>query len=203
MKIAIIGTGNVGSALAKGFAKSRHEIHVGSRNTERKRHQGLLVESSKKAAEWSEITVLAVPHSAAAEVIGSIGPETLRGKVLLDVSNALGPDMNLAIGFTTSAAEEIAKMAPGAMVVKAFNTVFAQNQSTGRLGSERLTLFVAGDDRGAKEKIMALGEEIGFEPIDAGPLRAARYLEPMGVQLIKLGYENKMGPSIGYRLVRQ
>jgi predicted dinucleotide-binding enzyme len=86
--------------------------------------------------------------------------------------------------------------------VKAFNTVFAQNQSVGRIGNEKLTLFVAGDDAKAKQTVMQLGADIGFDPVDAGKLKAARYLEPMGMLMISLGYGLGMGTKIGYKLVK-
>jgi predicted dinucleotide-binding enzyme len=118
------------------------------------------------------------------------------------VTNALNENWELAIGFSTSGAEELAKLVPGAKVVKAFNTVFADNQSKGKIGTEPLTLFVAGDDGSAKKAIMDVGAKIGFDPVDVGPLKAARYLEPMAVMLISLGYGAKMGTGIGYRLIR-
>jgi len=77
------------------------------------------------------------------------------------------------------------------------------NQSTGRLGEEQLTLFVAGDDFEAKKLVMALGEDIGFNSVDAGPLRNARFLEPMGMLMINLGLALGMGTKIGYKLVRE
>ena len=203
MKIGIIGTGNVGKALAKGFSKGRHQIKLGSRNPSKADvPEGFVIDEPKSVAEWSELIALAIPHSSTKDAIMAIGPDTFAGKTVLDVTNALGPGMELAIGCTTSAAEEIAQMLPKAHVVKAFNTVFAQNQSTGSIGGQRLTLFVAGDDLTAKQSVMKLGEEIGFESVDAGPLKAARYLEPMGIEMIKLGIVQKMGTSIGYRLVR-
>jgi 8-hydroxy-5-deazaflavin:NADPH oxidoreductase len=87
-------------------------------------------------------------------------------------------------------------------VVKAFNTVFAQNQSTGRVGQETLTLFVAGDNVRAKRLVIQLGKDIGFEPVDAGPLKTARYLEPMAMLMINLGYGLGLGTCIGYRLAK-
>jgi hypothetical protein len=86
--------------------------------------------------------------------------------------------------------------------VKAFNTVFAQNQSTGRIGDAQLTLFVASDDEKAKQIVMQLGRDIGFDPVDAGPLKAARHLESMGVFMISLGITQKMGTKIGYKLIK-
>ena len=87
--------------------------------------------------------------------------------------------------FQPQPAEELQKRLPKSRVVKAFNTVFAQNQSTGRIGDEQLTLFVASDDVAkAKQTIMRLGRDIGFDPVDAGPLKSARYFEPMAMLLI-------------------
>jgi predicted dinucleotide-binding enzyme len=124
------------------------------------------------------------------------------GKVVLDVTNAVGDDWNLTIGFTTSMAEELQKMLPRARVVKAFNTVFAKNQSTGKVGGEQLTLFVAADDAEAKQTIMRLGSEIGFNAVDAGPLKSARYLEPMAMLLMIMAFQLGMGVDIGYKLVK-
>jgi len=91
---------------------------------------------------------------------------------------------------------------PNARVVKAFNTVLAQNQSSGKINNEQLSLFVAADDKEAKQTVMQLGKDIGFDSVDAGPLKAACYLEPMGVLNINLAYTLKMGPKIGFRLVK-
>jgi len=192
MKIGIIGKGHVGNALATGLSRAGHEIKFGHRDPE---------EPVAEAAKWGEVIIFAVPHDAVADVAEAVG-STADGKVVLDVTNAIGDNMGLAVGFSTSAAEELQKMLPKARVVKAFNTVFAPNQSKGRLGGEQLTLFVAGDDAGAKETVMRFGREIGFDSVDAGPLKSARYLEPMAILLINMGYGLGMGTGIGYRLVK-
>jgi predicted dinucleotide-binding enzyme len=192
MKIGIIGKGNVGSALAAGLRRKGHEIKFGHSDPK---------EPASEAAKWGEVIILAVPHRAAADAAKAVG-SAANGKTVIDVSNALTANMEWAIGFTTSAAEEIQKMLPKAHVVKAFNTIFAQNQSTGKVGDEELTLFVAGDDAKAKQTVMQLGRDIGFDPVDAGPLKSARYLEPMGMLMINLGYPLGMGPKIGIRLVK-
>ena len=192
MKIGIIGKGNVGSALAMGLSRAGHEIKFGHRDPK---------EPVAEAAKWGEVIILAVPHGAAADTTKAVG-SVADGKTVIDVSNALTENMELAIGFTTSAAEEIQRMLPKAHVVKAFNTVFAQNQSIGKVGNEQLTLFVAGDDAKAKQTVMRLGKDIGFEPVDGGPLKAARYLEPMGLFMISLGYVLGMGTKIGFKLVK-
>jgi predicted dinucleotide-binding enzyme len=192
MKIGIIGKGNVGSALAAGLRRKGHETKFGHSDPK---------EPASEAAKWGEVIILAVPHRAAADAAKAVG-SAANGKTVIDVSNALTANMEWAIGFTTSAAEEIQKMLPKAHVVKAFNTIFAQNQSTGKVGDEELTLFVAGDDAKAKQTVMQLGRDIGFDPVDAGPLKSARYLEPMGMLMINLGYPLGMGPKIGIRLVK-
>ncbi|MGB9372139.1 MAG: NADPH-dependent F420 reductase [Halobacteriota archaeon] len=192
MKIAMIGKGNVGTALSTGWQRAGHEIRFGHRDP---------IEPVRGAAEWGETVVLAVPFAAVPNVTTEIG-SAADGKVLIDVTNALGPEMELAIGFSTSSAEEIQKALPEARVVKAFNTVFAQNQSTARVGAEQLSAFVAGDDDAAKRVVMQLAADIGFDPIDVGTLKSARYLEPMGMLLISLGYGLKMGANIGLKLIK-
>ena len=130
MKIGVFGSGNVGSALGKIWAKNGHEIMLSSRHPEKLK--GLAESIGKnacfglpaEAARFGEVVVLSVPWTQAADALKSAG--SLRGKVLIDCTNPLKPDMSgLAVGYTTSAAEEVAKMVPGAKVVKAFNTTFA------------------------------------------------------------------------------
>jgi predicted dinucleotide-binding enzyme len=192
MKIGIIGKGNVGSAIGASLSRGGHEVRFGHRDPK---------EPIADAAKWGEVIVLAVPYEGVTEAAKALG-SFADGKVLLDVTNAIGENMTLAIGCSTSAAEELQKKLPKARVVKAFNTVFAQNQTTGRLGTEQLTLFVAGDDAKAKQTVMHLGSDIGFNPVDAGPLKSARYLEPMAMLIINLGYVLGMGTKIGYKLVK-
>lgn len=116
---------------------------------------------------------------------------------VIEISNPLKPDMSgLAIGHTTSAAEEIAGGTPGAKVVKAFNTVFAHVLGGQDTAAEQVQVFYAGEDDAAKASVRSLIESMGFEPIDAGPLSNARYLEPLGMLNIYLGYVAKMGTDI-------
>jgi 8-hydroxy-5-deazaflavin:NADPH oxidoreductase len=191
IKIGILGDGNVGSALQRGLQRGGHETRsVGNDKT-----------AIRDAAAWGEVVILAVPFGALDDVVRAAG-EALSGKTVIDVTNALGPDMNLAVGFTTSGAEELQKKLPRSHVVKAFNTVFAQHMDTGRLGDQRLNAFVAGDDAQARQTVLGLAADIGFDPVDAGPLRVARTLEPLALLNIHLGYVQKLGPKIGFRLLR-
>ncbi len=192
MKIGIIGKGKVGTAIAKGLTGKGHEIRHGHRDP---------TESVSEAANFGEVVFLAVPFENVSDAVKEIG-SAVDGKTLVDVTNALDENMDLAIGCSTSGAEELQKMLPKAHVVKAFNTVFAPNQSVGKIGNERLTLFVAGDDIQAKQTVMGLGRDIGFDSVDAGSLSSARFLEPMGVLMINLGLKMGLGTGIGFRLVK-
>ena len=192
MKVALIGKGHVGSAIAKGLRSKGHEVKFGHRNPK---------EPVFEAAKWSEIIFLAVPFHAISEAVKEIG-SAADGKPVVDVTNVIDQEGDLAFGFSTSGAEELQKKMPKAFVVKAFNTVFASNQSNGKISNEQLTLFVAGNQAKAKDTVMRLGRDIGFEPVDAGPLKNARYLEPMAMLIIDLGYGLGMGTNIGYKLVK-
>jgi predicted dinucleotide-binding enzyme len=190
-KVAIIGDGSVGSAIRKGLERAGYEPKVVGKDPPKVREAG----------DWAEVVVLAVPYGALDEALRELG-DSVAGKTLVDVTNALTPDFQLALGFTTSGAEELQKKAPRAKVVKAFNTVFAGTMSDGRVKGQTLTLFVAGDDSGAKEQVLALGRDIGFDAVDAGPLKNARWLEALGYFNIQLGYTLKMGAEMGIKLVR-
>jgi 8-hydroxy-5-deazaflavin:NADPH oxidoreductase len=154
------------------------------------------------ATEWGDVVILAVPWTAHGDIAKAVG-NRLDGKTVVDVSNITTPSYDLAIGFTTSGAEELQKLLPRARVVKAFNTVFAQTMRTGHMHGERLTVFVAGDDSKSRDTVRQLAEDIGFDAVDAGPLKSARYLEPLGLLNITLGYGLKMGTDIGVRLVKK
>lgn len=190
MKIAIIGHGNVGRALQRGLEKTGHEVRAAGREPERIR----------EAARSADMIVLAVPFGAIDEVLRTLGGST-HGKVLLDVTNALTSDFQLALGFTTSGAEELQKKAPSAKVVKGFNTVFATHMDSGQVKGQPLSALIASDDPAAKKTVMDLARAIGFDPIDAGPLRNARLIEPMAYLTIQLGLTLGMGTDIGFRLV--
>ncbi|MBI5487384.1 MAG: NADPH-dependent F420 reductase [Deltaproteobacteria bacterium] len=190
-KIGIIGDGNVGSALARGLKRAGREVRaVGKDKT-----------AIRDAVSWADVVLLAVPFAAIDDVVQEVG-NLVEGKTLIDVTNALDAKMSLAVGFTTSGAEELQKKLPRARVVKAFNTQFAQHMDSGRLGDLRLTVFVAGDDPAAKSDVTELAAAIGFEAVDAGPLANARLLEPLGYLNIQLGYVLGLGTQIGLKLIR-
>src|SRR5262245_37034948 len=187
-KIAILGPGKVGSALQSGLSRTGHEVRSAKR--------GQVVQT----ASWADVIVLAVPFRAIPEVVRELGTAS-DGKIVVDVTNSLTPDFQLAIGFTTSGGEELQKALPRANVVKAFNTVFAQHMSTGKVDGEALTAFVAGDNGGARTVVLELAKAIGFDAVDCGPLKNARYLEPLAFLNIQLSWALGNGPNVGFRFV--
>lgn len=210
MRIGIIGSGNVGGALAKIWGRNGHDLMLSSRHPERLK--GIAESIGKnacfgtpaEAAEFGDVVVLAVPWSEAVNAVESSGP--LKGKILIDCTNPLASDgSGLAVGHTTSAAEEVAKAAGGARVVKAFNTTFAalMSSESRMFGGMRPTGFFCGDDAPAKSAVSELIKETGLEPLDVGPLAMARYLEPLGMLMISLGFVQKMGTNIAFRLLRR
>ena len=190
-RVTIIGKGRVGSAIGRGLERAGYEV----------RTVGNEPQKVRESASWAELVILAVPFGAVDDAVRTMG-DAAHGKTLVDATNAIAPGMQLALGFTTSAAEELQKKVPSARVVKAFNTIFAQHMSTGEAHGRKLTLFAAADDGKAKEHVLAIGRDIGFDAVDAGPLKNARWLETLGYLVIQLGYGMKMGTDIGFSLVR-
>jgi 8-hydroxy-5-deazaflavin:NADPH oxidoreductase len=151
------------------------------------------------AARQAEVMLLAVPWPEVPNAIQSLGP--LQGKIVIDATNPLTAALELAIGHDDSAGETIGRLAKGARVVKAFNTTGAENMSRARDFSARPVMLVAGDDADAKKTVQKLAADIGFEPVDAGPLSASRLLEPMAMQWIKLALGG-LGTNFAYAFVR-
>lgn len=143
-----------------------------------------------------DVIILAVPYDAAADVIGASGG--FDGRIVVDVTNPMKADFSgLAIGHSTSAAEEIQKKAPGAKVVKAFNTVFASVLANGgKTAGKDTTVFVAGDDEDARKRVVALAKSAGFATVETGGLASARLLEPVAALNIALGYGLGHGTDI-------
>jgi NADPH-dependent F420 reductase len=208
MKIGIIGTGSMGKGLGEIWAEKNHEIMFGSRdpvNAEKiAKSFGTNVSGGTyiDAAKYGEVVVLAVPWSAAKESIQVVGD--LNEKIVIDCTNAVAPHLGgLLLGHTTSAAEKIAEWAKGAKVVKAFNSLGAENLTKIQFGSQNASTFICGDDLEAKSIVYKLGEEIGFDVIDAGPLKNARLIEPLAMLWIDLAYKQGMGTDIAFKLLRR
>ena len=187
-KIAIVGSGKAGTALDAGLSRAGYEVRFAKRA------------ELPETASWADVIVLAVPFGAVREVALALKP-VADGKIVIDVTNALTPDFQLAMGFMTSGAEELQKLLPRAHVVKAFNTVFAQHMSTGKVNGEQLTAFVAGDNEAARKTVLELAKALGFDPVDAGPLKNARSLEPLAFLNIQLSWVLGNGPNVGFKFV--
>ena len=206
MNILIAGAGNVGRALGAGWRKAGYTVMLavrepGSGNAAALQQQGFAIVAVKEAAEAADVIALAVPWAALASVVKSLG--SLAGKIVIDATNPLAPDMSLAIGHNDSAGETVARLAPGARVVKAFNTTGANNMADSRYSAGKLVMLVAGDDAQAKATTMSLVTDLGFEAVDAGPLAMSRHLEPMAMVWIKLAIAQKLGRNFGFALLRR
>ena len=201
MKITLIGSGNMGSGLAKQFAQAGHQVAILARDRakaeELARQTGSGLYAGDAPAGETDIVVVATAYDNAVEALQQLGD--LAGKTVIDITNPLTPDyMGLTLGYSTSAAEEIAGAFPGANVVKAFNTLFAQVLQEGPdFGAGQVVpVFYAGDNDGAKQAVKALIESTGFAAVDAGPLKNARYLEPLAGLNIYFGYGAGLGTAI-------
>ncbi len=181
MQIAIIGAGKVGTTLGRGFAHAGHDVVYGVRNPADPKHSGVAdlrqtVEAIATAASAADLVLLTTSWAGAQEALTAAG--NLSGKVLVDATNPIGPGMVLTHGTSDSGAEQVARWAPGAMVVKAFNSVGMEVMANPRFGDARALLFICGDDVGACERAASLARDLGFDPVRLGPLVRARIIEP-------------------------
>lgn len=178
MKIAILGFGNVGKQLANLFSKAGHEIIIGLRSSS---NQELTYSTAtfKEAAEMADVVTLAIPFAYCADVLPELS-DLIKGKIVIDCTNPLNDDWSpKLLGQENSGSEEISRLLPGAYVVKAFNTIFADVMDRPVMNGQAITAFIAGDSDAAKQKVIALARDIGYAPVDTGPLYTARYLESM------------------------
>lgn len=209
MKITVIGAGNMGAAFVKQLTRAGHQVSVTARDSAKAAqvaaaNPGAKAVPAAGSVEGADAIVLATGYADAAGALRGAGD--VAGKVVIDITNPLTADyMGLTLGHATSAAEEIAKAVPGAEVVKAFNTVFAQVLGEGAdFGNGRkVEVFVASDSERAKNVARAIAESIGFGVVDAGPLKNARYLEPVAGLNIYLGYGAGLGTAIAPVWIRK
>ena len=210
MKIAILGTGFVGKALGRRMGQLGHEVVFGSRTPDSEAAQAIVAENPERlsvatqadAANQCETIIFAVPWPVAEETIRAAGD--LNGKTLIDCTNPLNERFDdIELGYTESAAERIAEWAVGAHVVKAFNTVGARTMDDPNFDGQSASVFYCGDDASAMETTRALLEILGFDAIDSGNLRAARYLEPMAMLCIQLAVHKKVEGECALRILRR
>lgn len=207
MKITILGTGNVGQALATGWVSAGHKITFGSRQPTGEKAQELVasfegkmqVQQRTEAIASAEVVVLAVPWNGVEAVAKSVVDWT--GKILIDATNPIGPGFSLAVGKDTSGGELVQSWATGARVVKAFNTTGYNNMLDPVYNGASTTMFIAGDDADAKHTVTQLTETLGFDVADVGDITKSRFLEPLALAWISLAMVQ--GREIALKLVRR
>ena len=201
MKIAIIGTGNVGSALGSGWAKQGHNVIFGSRRPFDKRTEALLSETPggqialpTEAAGNASIVVLATPFGKTLEIVRGLG--NLTDKILLDATNPISESPTAESG-----ACAIATAAPTAKVVKVFNTTGANNMRIPVYGNQPIDMFLCGDDPEARNIASTLAKELGFRAVDCGDMDAAPMLEHLAKLWVRLAHQLGHGPDVAFKLM--
>jgi predicted dinucleotide-binding enzyme len=213
MKLAIIGAGGVGGTLGIAWAlRGGHRIFFGVTNPRSDKTQASLrllggaarAGTAAEAAAFGDVIVLATPWPATEAAIRSMG--NLSGRIVLDCTNplAMGPaGIGLEIGHGISGGEKVQGWAAGASVFKTLNTTGFKTMAEPAFNGVKSVMFVAGDDEAKKPKVMELVGELGFETVDAGPLRIARLLEPHAMLWIHLALNRGLGRDWAFALVRR
>ena len=209
MKIAIIGTGNVGGTLGSRWAKNGYQVVFGTRNPSSVKVQKLLeiagenasAGSVREAAAGADVVVVAVPWNVTQTTLEAAGD--LRGKIVIDCTNPVAPGLQLALGTTTSGGEQVAAWAKGARVVKAFNTTGWENMAEPIYEGKPTLMLICGDDVAAKMAVAELTESLGFEVVDLGPLETSRLLEPFALVWIRLAVVQGLGRDFAFKLVKR
>jgi 8-hydroxy-5-deazaflavin:NADPH oxidoreductase len=208
MRVGILGSGLMGGKLGTIFARAGHEVVFSYARSEQKLK--VLARDAKgkaragtprEAAQEADAVLLAVHWSRIKDVLNQTGD--LSGKVIVTCSLPMNDDnTELVVAHTSSGAEELAKMIPKARVVAAFNTVPSEvlfGVYEAKRKASRPSLVYCGDDESGKGVAAGLIRDVGFDPVDAGPLRIARYTEPFALLVAQLAYEGKGGPELAYR----
>jgi hypothetical protein len=195
-------------ALARNLVSHGERVHFGVPDAAKYASAGAALGAAARigtvaqAIAEADLAILAVPYGAAQQVAESI--HDWRSKILVDATNPLAPGLaGLALGTTTSGAEQIAQWAHGARVVKAFNTTGAENMAEPRFAAGAVFMPVAGDDADARARVVALATLLGFDAVDVGPLAAARYLEPFAMTWIHMAIKRGMGRDFAFGLLRR
>lgn len=215
MDIGILGSGNMGAALGKRWAAKGHQI-IFSFSRDQTKLQRLAREAGDsaragsvvEAVDASDVLMLAVPADQLDAVLGEAG--SLAGKILITCVSGLRPDftgqtIGLATDLSTSIAEQIAQRVPGARVVEAFNSTFAElvAADSPRFGADRPSVFYCGDDATAKQTVVTLIEDCDYDAVDAGLLVVARSLETLSSAWVQLAAASQLFPGLGLKVLRR
>lgn len=210
MKIAILGSGNIGGILGRRLSAT-HPITFGVRDPGAPEVSALVTAcgpnaraaASADAVKGGDVVILAVPGGAAESMVAALAP-ALNGRILIDATNPVGPGFTLtAGGAAPSTAERLAAVAPGALVVKAFNSAGFNIWADPSFSEGPADLYLCGDDAAARNTVAALARELGLEPVDCGPLASARLLEPLALLWITLAMKQGLGRDIAFKLLRR
>jgi hypothetical protein len=184
MKVAILGTGEVGKSLAAGFEKHGHDVKMGHRDPK---------ESYADAAKFAELAVLATPWSGTENAIKLTDPRNLAGKVVIDVTNPLKFEESqaprLALGFDDSGGEQVQRWLPQSRVVKCFNIVGNTLMVNPQIPGGPPDMFIAGNDAGAKQTVTTICKQFGWPVVDIGGIEGARLLEPLAMLWVVVGFK--------------
>jgi 8-hydroxy-5-deazaflavin:NADPH oxidoreductase len=207
MKIGIIGAGDVGGTLGKSWRRRKHDVMFGVRNLQSQNVQrlaqtdkSLIFGNINDAMAFGDVILFAIPWTSIEEIVRG---RNLSGKIVIDPTNPLTPDLRQLALDDSSVAERIADLAKGARVVKAFNTIGAQTLNNLMFGSNRADLFLCGDDTPSKRVVGELAADIGFDVVDIGSLANARMLENLALLWIELALRQELGPNIAFKLLRR
>ena len=204
MKVAVIGAGNVGKALAGSITRAGHEVTISASTPQHARQAADAVgagssPSNVTAVAEADVIILAIPYVTAGRAVADEIRDAVAGKTIIDVTNPIRPDYSGLATSGISGAEELQQQLPDAHVVKAFNTIFATNQAN---PTRAIDGFVAGDDPDAKQTVMSLVDSIGFTALDVGALSGARFLEGMAFLNIGLNAQNDWTWTSSWKLER-
>lgn len=208
MKVGIIGAGDLGGTLGKSWRQRNHEVMFGVRNPQSQNvrrlsqvDQRLRFGDIMEAVAFGDVILLAIPWTSVEETVRRSG--NLSGKILIDPTNPLTPDLKGLALENSSVAERIAQLAKGAKVVKAFNAIGAKTLNNLIFGSDRADLFICGDDTRSKQVVGELANDIGLDVVDVGSLANARMLENLALLWIELAYRQQLGPNIAFKLLKR
>lgn len=199
MKVGILGSGDVGRALALAFKSEGHEVMIATRDLESKKaaelsELGLKVSSFADTAKFAELAVLCTLWTGVESAVQLIGPDNLAQKIVIDVTNPLdmssGMPPSLLIGRDDSAGEQVQRWLPKAKVVKAFNTVGNTHMYKPNFADANPTMFYCGNDAGAKEVVKTILLSFGWQACDVGDITGSRELEPMCILWVKIGIQS-------------
>jgi predicted dinucleotide-binding enzyme len=211
MKVGFIGIGNVGGTLAKRFGANGHSIYLGSRDLSNEEAQALSasigahakVDSIESTIKNSDVLVLATPWSAV-EKIAEANKAALKGKILIDCTNPLRPDLSgLVLSGDISGGEFLQALLPETHVVKAFNTVGFNIMTDPSLSGRKSVMYFCGNNEAARHAVRTLIHETGLEPIDSGDIKASRLLEPFALLWISSAYRFGLGREFAFSIIRR